>query len=161
MTRKALFTILVLTFSISAFAQDNTDTITSTKVFGGYKFEQNGKVLTLKGLSTLMQNDSEATGYLKKAKTAASFSNVLASAGGFFIGYPIGTAIGGGKPVWALAGIGCGLVIIALPLSSAASKNAKTAVDIYNANGRNLSFNRKYDLNLGLSTNGLSLKLRF
>lgn len=30
---------------------------------------------------------------------------ILSYAGGFMIGWPIGTAIGGGKPAWALAGI--------------------------------------------------------
>jgi len=161
MKRKTLLLILLLISGISAFAQYNPDTITATKVFGGYRFEQDGNLLTLNSMSTLMKDDKEAASYLKKAKTSATIAYVLSYTGGFLIGYPLGTALGGGKPVWAMAGIGCGLVVIALPLSSAAGRDAKTAADIYNASRRNLSLNQKYDLRLGLSATGLSLRLRF
>lgn len=161
MKRKTLLLILLLISGISAFAQYNPDTITATRVFGGYRFEQNGKPLALNTMANMMKDDAEAGGYLKKARTSASIANVLGYAGGFLIGYPIGTAIGGGKPAWALAVVGCGLVVIALPLSSAAGRDAKTAADIYNANRRNLSFNQKCDLRLGLSATGLLLRLRF
>ncbi len=43
-------------------------------------------------------------------------ANVLAIPGGALIGWPLGTAIGGGDPEWYLAGIGAGLVAIAIPL---------------------------------------------
>ncbi|HEY9178263.1 MAG TPA: hypothetical protein VIN07_11250 [Flavipsychrobacter sp.] len=43
-------------------------------------------------------------------------ANVLAIPGGALIGWPLGTAIGGGDPEWYLAGIGVGLVAIAIPL---------------------------------------------
>lgn len=161
MTLRTILSIFFLAFSISVFAQDHADTITAVKVFGGYRFEQNGKPLALNTMADMMKDDSVAGGYLKKARTSASIANVLGYAGGFLIGYPVGTAIGGGKPAWAMAVVGCGLVVIALPLGSAAGRDAKTAVDIYNANRRNLAFNQKYDLKLGLSATGLSLRLRF
>ena len=58
---------------------------------------------------------------------------ILSYAGGFMIGWPIGTAIGGGKPAWALAGIGGGLVAVAIPLSISSNKKMETAVRQYNA----------------------------
>jgi len=161
MTRTISLITILLIISVSAFAQDSTKIISATKVSGGYRFEQNGKPLTLKSMETIMKDDAKAFDYLEKAKTSSTIANILGYTGGFLIGYPLGTAIGGGKPVWALAGIGCGLVAIAIPLGSQAGRNFKTAVDIYNSNQRNLSFNRKCDLQLGITGNGLSLKLRF
>ncbi len=161
MTKKTFLSVFMLIFGISALAQDKADTITAIKGFGGYRFEQDGKPLALSTMADMMKDDTEASGYLKKARTSATIANVLSYTGGFLIGYPLGTAIGGGKPVWAMAGIGCGLVVIALPLAGSAGRDAKTAADIYNANRRNLSFNQKCDLKLGLSATGLSLKFCF
>lgn len=161
MTKTTFLITILLIISVSAFAQDSTKFISATKVSGGYRFEQNGKPLTLKSMETIMKDDSIAFDYLTKARSSSTIANILGYAGGFLIGYPLGTALGGGKPEWALAGIGCGLLAIAIPLSSGAGRNARTAVDIYNNNQRNLSFSRKYDLQLGITENGLSLKLRF
>ena len=49
------------------------------------------------------------------------------------VGYPLGTAIAGGDTNWALAGIGAGLIGVSIPFSSATNKNARTAVELYNA----------------------------
>ena len=37
------------------------------------------------------------------------------------VGHSIGTAIGGGDPEWALAGVGAGLIAVAIPISSSAN----------------------------------------
>ena len=161
MSKKTFLSVFMLIFGISVFAQDNIDTITATKVFGGYRFEQDGKLLNLNTMATLMKEDSSATVYLKKAKTSATIAYVLSYTGGFLIGYPLGTAIGGGKPAWAMAVVGCGLIVVGLPLTNAAGRDAKTAADIYNSNRRNLAMNRNYDLRLGISATGLTLRLRF
>lgn len=57
---------------------------------------------------------------------------ILGYAGGFMIGWPLGTAIGGGEPNWALAGIGAGLVVLSIPLSSSAKKKTIKAIELYN-----------------------------
>lgn len=43
--------------------------------------------------------------------------NILAAIGGGLIGWPLGTAIGGGDPEWILAGIGAGVLAVAIPLA--------------------------------------------
>jgi hypothetical protein len=94
MTRTISLITILLIISVSAFAQDSTKIISATKVSGGYRFEQNGKPLTLKSMETIMKDDAKAFDYLEKAKTSSTIANILGYTGGFLIGYPLGTAIG-------------------------------------------------------------------
>lgn len=48
------------------------------------------------------------------------------------IGWPLGTALGGGEPEWAMAGAGAVVVLAAIPLTSAFRKHAQKAISIYN-----------------------------
>lgn len=57
---------------------------------------------------------------------------IFSYAGGFMIGWPIGTAIGGGDPNWGIAAAGVGCVLLSIPLANGYKKNAKEAVSIYN-----------------------------
>ena len=72
-------------------------------------------------MSDMMKDNPEAYQYISKAKSTAGFANVLGFAGGFMIGWPIETALGGGKPNWILAGVGCGFLIITIPISNSAN----------------------------------------
>ncbi len=161
MIRKVLLNLLGLVLCISAFSQTPKDSIQVTKVFGGYKFESNGKILTFGNMLKMMKDNPEAYQYMEKAKGSAGIANVLGFAGGFMIGWPLGTSMGGGKPNWALAGVGCGLLIVAIPLASSSNKNAKLAIDKFNAERKGLSYRDQYDLKLGFNPNGLALVFRF
>jgi hypothetical protein len=81
--------------------------------------------------------------------------------GGALIGIPVGTAIGGGTPNWALAGVGAGLVGIGIWLEVVDNKrnyallsNDKTAADLY-------ASSRRVRLNLAASANSIGLQLQF
>ena len=106
--------------------------IESQKVFGGYRFYIDGQKLNGEELTKELQVDPAAFKIFKKAKTNSTVATILGGAGGALVGFPIGTAIGGGTPNWALAGIGAGLVAIGIPFNVAANKKAKAAVDLYN-----------------------------
>jgi hypothetical protein len=86
---------------------------------------------------------------------------MLSCAGGFMVGWPIGTAIGGGDPEWAMAGIGAGLIVIAIPISSKFNKQAKLAVDTYNGGLPSSSFWDKNELRVSVTGSGIGLALRF
>jgi|ERR1035437_794169 hypothetical protein len=134
--------------------------VKDTIQYTGNKYMLNTEVLTLTRLEVIMQNNTVASDYLRSAKVTSGFANVLAYAGGFLIGYPIGTAIGGGQPNWTLAAIGCGLIVIDIPFISSANKNLKKAVKAYNLTGT-ASRSEKYELKLGMNQNGMGLALRF
>ena len=136
------------------------DTIQFAKGAGGNTYIYNNQVLTLDKLGTMMQDNAIATGYFKKAKGNSGFANVLGYAGGFLIGYSLGTAIGGGEVNWSVVGVGCGLIVIAIPVVSSANKNLKNAVNAYN-HGNRTSCIDTFDLLLGVNQSGLGLAIRF
>lgn len=161
MIKKALLNFLGLVFCFSVFSQNQTDSIYITKAFGDYKFECNGKRLRFNEVRFMMKDNPEALNYLEKAKHGDNSSRVFSYAGGFLIGYPIGTAIAGGKPKWKLAAVGFGLLVFSIPISNLSRAHAIFAIDKYNGKRKSLSYNIQYDLKLGLSPNGIALVARF
>ena len=118
------------------------------------------RVISIKEAVTMMEGQPEAQSYMKKAKSSAGAMQSFAFVGGAMIGYPVGTAIGGGEAEWGLAGIGAGLVLIAIPFSSAVKKKSNLAIDLYNKGRQEASFSRPR-LNMGLLNNGLGIRLSF
>ena len=53
-----------------------------------------------------MKENTKALALIQSAKTNQTWAMLLGTAGGALVGFPIGTAIGGGNPEWALAGAG-------------------------------------------------------
>jgi hypothetical protein len=157
MKRTIITLLLLLSFS-QLFAQFKSDTIEIKKPNGAI-FRQNGKNLTPWQLLNIMQPNAEAFKEMKIAKSNNDVGSVFGFAGGFMVGYTLGTALGGGKPNWAFAGIGAGLIGIAIPFSSGYSKHARNAVRIYN-NGKLTAMNR-VDFKMELTYNGLGVKMNF
>jgi hypothetical protein len=157
--------VLVLAFliyNVSAYCQTASDSISATKVFGGYRYMQHGLTLNSAQLGMILKDNSEAYSVFKKSRTSYVFAMIFAYPGGFLIGWPIGTAIGGGDPNWALAGVGAGLAALAMGLAINSDKQLKHSVEIYNSSIRQSYYpNRKIELELGLHSNGVGLLLKF
>ena len=166
---------MALFASLSGFSQTTNDSIASSpltkttqlkdtiqyqKTGIGYKFMMNNEALTLDKMSDIMQGNQTSLEYIKKAKGTSGILSVLSYAGGFLIGYPIGTMLGGGQPNWTMAAIGCGLIAVAIPIASGADKNLLKAVQAYN-HGKSVSFKDNYEIKLGVNQNGLALAIRF
>ena len=151
--------ILIFLLSISQlFAQYQSDTIEIRKSLG-VVFRQNGKNLTPRQLMAKTQSNPEAFKEMQIAKNNFDVGTVFGCAGGFMVGWPIGTALGGGKANWAMAGIGAGLICISIPFSSAYSTHAKNAVKLYN-HGK-LTGMVPVDFKLSLTANGIGVKMNF
>ena len=136
------------------------DTIEYQKAGAGYKYTLNNETLTLDKLEKTLQNNPTSIEYFNKAKSTKGIVTVLGYAGGFLIGYPLGTMMGGGKANWTMAAIGCGFIAIAIPIASGADKNILKAVQAYNMDTP-LSHKDNYELKMGVNQNGLALALRF
>ena len=158
MKRTFIFFIFLLCFS-QLFAQSNTDTI-EVKNGLGVVFKQNGKNLPPRLLLKITESNAVAFKEMQIAKSNSSVSNVFGIPGGFLVGWTLGTAIGGGKANWAVAGIGAGLIVISIPFSTAYSRHAKNAVRIYNAGLKQTAMN-KVDYSLGLTSYGIGVKMKF
>lgn len=141
------------------YGQNISDTI-ETKNALGVIFLQNGKKLTPRNLLEISSSNAESYKEMKIAKSNYDVGSVFGFAGGFMVGWPIGTAIGGGEPNWTLAVVGAGLIVISIPFSTAYSKHARKAVEIYN-NGLKQTGSSTVEFRLGLTFNGVGLKINF
>jgi len=138
------------------------DTIEIFKLNGGrVQYKYKGENLTYDRLKFIVQNNALASNYLQKAHSTSGLLSVMGYAGGFLIGYPLGTLIGGGKPNWTLAGIGCGILLVAIPISSSANNNVRKAISTFNSQKTLSQTNVYYDLSLGISQNGFGIYLKF
>jgi len=158
MRNLVLIAVLVIIVSC-AFAQTAADSIETQTPYGTI-YLQHGKTLSPKEMKEIVKMNPQAIEEMKLASGNLGVAMVFAYVGGFMIGWPIGTAIGGGKPVWALAGAGAVLVAIAIPLSAAAARHTKNAVRIYNNSLKQISRNA-VKMNFGLSGNGIGVRMSF
>ena len=161
MTKSILLALMGIIMSVSMFSQTTNDSIKVTKMFGGYKFEQNGKTLTYSKMLEQMQSNPEAYNYMKKASDNVGLATVFSYAGGFLLGWPIGTAMGGGKPNWSLAGVGGALLCITIPISSSINKNAAKAVALYNGGQKSQTPNTSLDMKFKMKADGLAFVVNF
>lgn len=168
MQKTFTFVITLLLFTAITRAQaDNTnqqkitDTIRIKKTFGGNQFFVGEKQLKLKELEKMLQPNETAYKLMRSSKAPATVATVLGIAGGFMIGWPLGTAIAGGSPNWALAGAGAGLVAISIPFGISSNKKIIKAVNTYNATAGNSTSYQQYDLKFQVTNNGVGLAYNF
>jgi hypothetical protein len=80
-----------------------------------------------------LRENGEAYNFVVKGEKLQKIGTGAAFIGGALIGYSVGSAAGGAEdPKWFLAGIGGGLVLLAIPIYSTANKKIQTGVEIYN-----------------------------
>ena len=75
------------------------------------------------------------------------------------MGYPIGYAIAGAQMNWSLFAVGCGFVMLAVPIYIAGNHKLKMAVDIYNNNLNPRSEINSWNVKLGYTQNGIGLTM--
>ena len=161
MKKIVLFTMLVICFVFTSNAQNSSTKIESNKVFGGYVYKQNGKYLSGKQLLTLMKENKEAVQLMKSASSSKTWATILGGAGGALIGFPVGTAIGGGDAKWELAGVGAALILVAIPISNNYNKKSKKAVDLYNAEFSSTAYRFTPSFNLNVKGNAVGITMTF
>ncbi len=156
---KLTFILISLFFTITLLAQES-DTIKLINQLGTEAMFYQGRRLRMNTAMNMMKNNEIAYNELKLAQSNSVGSTIFGCAGGFLIGWPIGTAIGGGDPEWTLAAVGAGLVLLSIPFNSAYNKHMRIAVREYNAGIRSTSMVRpqwKFEVNPG----GIGLVCRF
>ncbi len=160
--KKIFLIVTVLTLCMTfSYGQTASDSILMKKVFGGYQFIQGEQKLTIKKLGEALQSNQLAYEQFKSAKSNYTLATVIGTAGGFMVGWPLGTAIAGGEPNWTLAGIGAGLIVVSIPISSGFNKKAKQAVDLYNVGLYGTSFWERTESRFTVTSNGIGLTLNF
>lgn len=159
MKKTVLFILLVSAFKFG-FAQTQPDTITIKKGLST-SFIKNGKLLKPKEIEQIVTTNSLASDHYQQAKKNILPATIFGSAGGFLIGYPLGSAIAGGKFNFGLLGIGVGLVGVSIPFSSAYNKHTRKAVQVYNGSVIGAIKSSKPKVSSFLGASGLGLKAVF
>ena len=157
--KKIILLGILFSFFFTVNGQNRTDSIEVKNMLGPV-FRQDGRNLTPRQLLDITKSNPDAYSEMKIAKKNYGAGYVLGAAGGFMIGWPLGTALGGGDPNWAMAAVGAGLVGISIPFTIAYNKHAKNAVAIYNK-GLRYSSLQIPEIRIGLTYNGIGLKIRF
>lgn len=156
---KKLLSILVFTIVTSSVV--SAQKIEMRKVFGGLVFEQQGKTLLLKDMEAIMKENKKAVALIQSAKTNQTWSLVLGTTGGALVGFPIGTAIGGGEPEWAIAGVGAALIIATIPIVKGFNRKTKKAVALYNNGVSSTSYQFQPSFNLKISGTNVGISMNF
>ncbi len=159
MKQFGLFAITTFGFIGFSWGQTPSDSIFVAKSFWGYNFYQTDVRLNFNQLPYIMEENKEAHLLIKKARSNHTISSILSGAGGFLIGWQLGTALFGGEPNWAIAGVGGGLIVISIPLYSKSYRQSLEAIDIYNSGL--LITGLLSQLSIGMTPNGVGIKLEF
>jgi len=107
-----------------------------------------------------MKTNELAYNKMKNAKPNHGISVLLGAIGGGLIGGAIGSSLDGSPLNWNLLITGGGITLLGIPFSVTYIKQAKNAVEIYN-NGLNHTDLGRINFNIGLTHNGLGLKMFF
>ena len=156
--KKLIFTIVLSVFALSF---TNAQKIETKKVFGGYIFSQNDSNLTLSQMQEVMKDNKQAFDLMKSAKSNQTWGMILGVAGGGLVGFPVGTAIGGGEPKWALVGVGAAFIVASIPIVKAVNRKTKEAVDLYNADVPSVSSNLNPSFNFSVKGASMGISMSF
>lgn len=156
--------LMVVNFSF-VLGQTPQDSISVFEMNRGYQYFKGDKQLTADELAFAVRSNDEAYQMIRSAQASNSFAMILGYAGGFMIGWPIGTAIGGGEPNWLVAGVGLGVAVLGFSVGAGSERQVKKAVDLYNDGLGTLSLRdprrSRSELRLSLSEYGVGLSLNF
>jgi len=157
--QKYLIVLLMMFSSLATFAQNSTDPITIEKKWRTV-FLQNGNRVNPRQMVDITSVNPDAYRVMKLAKSNHDASMMFGSLGVFFIAMPIGASVFSFDPNWAMAGVGAGLVAVAIPFSVKYTKQAKSAVSIYNGSIKTTS-QVSVGFNMAFSSSGLGLRMTF
>ncbi len=159
MTRQVILSFVFLLICTSLFSQNRNDSITEIQTRSGIYFKQSGKTLNLKELQLSVSDNPNALELIKTAKTYYYLSNVLINCAIFLINYPIGYFIPTGYFNTTMFAIGCGLRIIAIPITIVSKNKMKLAIKAFNSESTSVLTQERLDIQIGYTSNGLGFKI--
>lgn len=160
MFKQFVIVIFMIFQCISSFGQKKSELIEVYKVFGGYQYEESGYILNLQDIEDIVQENKRSLYYLKEAKKLNIFSRIISASGGALIGYAIGSKVTTDEYNKTIISMGCGLIIIAIPITIATNNKIKLAVDSYNSKLKSTGSIDKIDMKIGFTQNGIGLTIQ-
>jgi len=157
--KQFVFSLLLLLTSGISLAQTGSDSI-EIKQRLGKVFLQHGKLLSTGELYSILNSTDESEKEVTKAKANLAPMYIFSYAGGFMIGWTLGTAIAHGKPQWALAAGGAALICCAIPFQIGYNHHILKAVTIYNSSLKKIGLKQPV-FEFGLSRQGFGFEINF
>ena len=102
----------------------------------GTRFYEHGEKISMRRVTELLKVNPGSHSFLKKSTANNVPALILSVAGGFLVGYELGSLAGGRDIDWGVMGGGLGAIGISIPFYIGAKHNAKKAVDLYNLSFR-------------------------
>ncbi|MEI6091236.1 MAG: hypothetical protein WCR42_12345 [bacterium] len=161
MSKVLTIALLIFVCISTTFGQTQKDSIRIKKVFLGNTYYYNEKLIDIRKMGNIMRTNKEAYSEIKSAETSNTFATILGYAGGFMIGWPLGSALGGGETNWTMVGIGVGIVAVGIPISIHADNKVKKAVQIYNKDLQTSSLYYETEIKFAFTGNGVGLIIKF
>ena len=127
---RALLFILLFLFSIIQIRAQSPHEL---KTPSQKKYYLNASDINFTKMLPIVKSNPVAYDYMKHAKGMNGISKGIVFVGGFLIGWPIGTHIGGGEANWNLVLYGAGTALLSVPFSLSSISNAKKSIKIYNS----------------------------
>ena len=155
-----LLFLLLIIFTTPVKAQLTIDSIKIYKGAFGNIYLKDGKSLRGRTLYQVLSKNPETLPHITAAKTNNVYGNIFGGAGGFILGYQLGSSYTRTSPNWFALGSGAVLAALQIPFEIARVKHTKKAVLMYNNDILKTS-SLKPSYNIGLSNNGISLKITF
>jgi len=161
---KNLIVILFLVIPIALKSQ-SFDTIRIEKKGIRTVYYQGSEELNIKQIKSLVETNEEATKFMRKANNLQIVGLCFWGGAGYCIGYPLGHALGRSisgnkvkmKEYIPMFGLSACFIACAISFDMIANKKIKQGINVFNNSKRQ---NNDVSLDLGFSTNGLTLKLK-
>ncbi|MEO7033359.1 MAG: hypothetical protein ABI548_05815 [Polyangiaceae bacterium] len=97
-------------------------------------YRQEGRLIDPKSMLETLESEPRAEAAVSRARTLETIALIFGAVGGGLVGWPLGQAIGGeAHPKWALAGVGAGAIVVAIPFTIGAGSSMTSAVKAHNA----------------------------
>lgn len=107
----------------------------------------------------LMEPNPMAYQAMKRAKTNYDVGCVFGFAGGFLVGWSLGSLISKGEIDWRIAGAGAGLIGLSIPFSIGQNRHTKKAVQLFNDAAK--TSNTVIHFNINCTANKLGIAANF
>lgn len=161
MKQETIFTVIILFFGVNlCTAQTSFGDIEYRSTGFGPVFSQKGQPLKMRDLKRITRDNPEAHQFMEKAGTNNDLSNVFGVIGGVLVGWPIGTALGGGDPNWTLAAAGGAFIAISIPFAIGFKKNAIKGAELYNQS-RKTSSHQTGELRFHAGSSGIGISFSY
>jgi hypothetical protein len=95
-------------------------------------YRQRGEPLDQEDMKDQLSKEPSASSHMTRSRVLGVVGQLMAGAGGFLIGWPLGEHLHGDEPHWNLAYAGAGMVVVSIPVVIWGVDSMNRAVDAHN-----------------------------